>query len=232
MRDARSLSVVLAEQTARTIQAVDLIVQQTLTMVLAHGTQTPDQFRQQMGGEDVHVYLVSRLKNLPQADALALVDGAGRLTNSSNAWAGQLVNVLTASISQYFRDQRFHRCIYRSADPEQGQRRVDDHYRPPGERARWCVPRGRRWLRAGALLRRFLQSGQRQRRPVHQLVPQRWCPARRHPNIDKMIGEKLSSASTWYEDFARGGGTYRTLGYIGGVPQSTRSSQCTGIRSS
>jgi len=41
----------------------------------------------------------------------------------------------------------------------------------------------------------------------------------RHPNIDGMIGEKLSSGSPWYENLARGGGTYRTPGYIGGVPQ-------------
>src|SRR5580704_19245437 len=75
MRDTQNLSVVLAEQTARTIQAVDLVVQQTQAMVQAKGVRAPEQFREQLATEEVHVYLVSRLKNLPQADALALVDG-------------------------------------------------------------------------------------------------------------------------------------------------------------
>ena len=40
MRDAKSLCIVLSEQTARTIQAVDLVIQQTQAMVQAKGIQT------------------------------------------------------------------------------------------------------------------------------------------------------------------------------------------------
>jgi PAS domain S-box-containing protein len=219
MRDARSLSVVLAEQTARTIQAVDLVVQQTLAMVQAHGPQTPDQFRQQMGGEDVHVYLVSRLKNLPQADALALVDGVGSSTNSSNAWPGQLVDV---SDREYFRYLRDHISTEAFIGPP-------IRSKVTGE---WTITIARRvngpdggflgvvvgYVRAHYFEDFYEAVTDRDGQSI-SLFRSDGVLLSRHPNIDEMIGEKLSSASPWYEDLARGGGTYRTPGYIGGVPQ-------------
>ena len=105
MKDAQSLGVVLAEQTARTIQAVDLVIQQTQAMVLAGGVQQPDQFKLQMGAKDIHDFLINLLKNLPQASSLALFDDTGRMTNSSRAWPPP---VLDASDREYFRHLRDH----------------------------------------------------------------------------------------------------------------------------
>jgi hypothetical protein len=48
-KDTKNLAVVLAEQTARAIQAVDLVVQETQGMVLAAGVTDVDQFRLRMG---------------------------------------------------------------------------------------------------------------------------------------------------------------------------------------
>src|SRR5689334_17643326 len=45
MKDRKNLAVVLAEQTSRAVQAVDLVVQDTQRMVLAAGVTDPDQFR-------------------------------------------------------------------------------------------------------------------------------------------------------------------------------------------
>jgi len=39
----------------------------------------------------------------------------------------------------------------------------------------------------------------------------------RYPRVEKMIGEKISSQSRWYETVTTGGGTYRTPGYIDGI---------------
>ena len=41
----------------------------------------------------------------------------------------------------------------------------------------------------------------------------------RYPHIEKMIGDKISVESPWYASVADNGGTYRTPGYIGGVPR-------------
>ena len=52
-KETKNLAVVLAEQTARTIQAVDLVVQETQGMILASGVTDADQFRLRMGTEEV-----------------------------------------------------------------------------------------------------------------------------------------------------------------------------------
>jgi PAS domain S-box-containing protein len=219
MRDAQNLSVVLAEQTARTIQAVDLVIQQTQAMVQAKGVRTPDQFREQLATEEVHVYLVSRLKNLPQANALALIDGVGSSTNSSNGWPGQLVDV---SDREYFRYLRDHNSVEAFVGPP-------IHSKVNGE---WTITIARRvngpqgeflGIVAGYARARYFQDfyqaiSNRDGQSI-SLFRRDGVLISRHPNIDGMIGEKLSSASPWYENLARGGGTYRTPGYVGGVPQ-------------
>src|ERR1700753_924222 len=54
MKDRKNLAVVLAEQTSRAIQAVDLVVQDTQRMVLGADVTNSDQFRQRMATEGVH----------------------------------------------------------------------------------------------------------------------------------------------------------------------------------
>src|SRR5712691_1514955 len=85
-QEMTNLGIVLAEQTARSFQAVDLVLQETRGMVLAAGVATPDQFRRQMATEEVHKFLVARLNSLPQADSIALLDDAGIIMNFSRAW--------------------------------------------------------------------------------------------------------------------------------------------------
>src|SRR3954451_10571855 len=57
-RDTANLGVVLAEQTSRALQAVDLVVQETRERVRAADIRTPEQFRELMAGEDTHHFLV------------------------------------------------------------------------------------------------------------------------------------------------------------------------------
>ena len=91
-KDTKNLAVVLAEQTARAIQAVDLVVQETQGMVLAAGVTDTDQFRLRMGTEDVHHFLLDRLHSLPQANSIALIDDAGKIVNFSRAWPVPVVD--------------------------------------------------------------------------------------------------------------------------------------------
>ncbi len=219
MRDAQSLSLVLAEQTARTIQAVDLVVQQTQGMVLAAHLQSPEQFRQQMGAEDVHHYLVSRLKNLPQAEAIALIDDAGQVTNFSRPLPIPVINTSDREYFRYLRDNNpteafvgppirskvdgdWTIAIARRADGPHGEflgvvvgylrvRYFEDFYRAISDRNGQSISLFRR---DGVLIGR-------------------------HPHIEARIGIKISTASPWYKNLTNGGGTYRTPGYIDGIPR-------------
>ncbi len=81
--EIENLGVAFAEQTSRTLQAVDLVLDQVKDRVLGSGIETPAQFEQLLSGRKWHQFLSDRLKKLPQADALALIDADGKRINAS-----------------------------------------------------------------------------------------------------------------------------------------------------
>lgn len=105
-QEMANLGILLAEQTARSIQAVDLVLQEVQGMVAAAGVDSPAQFERAMGSEEIHRLLADRLKLLPQADAIALVSENGRLVNGSRGWP---VPALDLSDRDYYRHLRPHR---------------------------------------------------------------------------------------------------------------------------
>jgi signal transduction histidine kinase len=104
-RDTGNLGVVLAEQTSRALQAVDLVVQETRDRVLATNVETPEQFRRLMAGEDTHHFLVDRLKNLPQAEAVILVGADGKLVNFSRTWPIPPLDLTDRDYYSHFRHE-------------------------------------------------------------------------------------------------------------------------------
>src|SRR5690349_8869494 len=84
---------VVAAQTARSIKAIDLVLQEIQGMVVAAGVQSAEEFRHSMATEEVHIFLQERLKALPQADAIALVDAGGGVVNSSRLWPDRVTDL-------------------------------------------------------------------------------------------------------------------------------------------
>ena len=81
--DMANLGVVLAEQTSRTIQSVDVALRDIQSRASDLGLRTPDEFRHQMAGDGAHRRLAGYLRNLPQAEAITLVDDHGAFVNWS-----------------------------------------------------------------------------------------------------------------------------------------------------
>lgn len=104
MKHTNNLAVVLAEQTARAIQAVDLVVEETRGMVRASGVTDADQFRLRMGTEEVHNFLLDRLHSLPQANSIALLDDAGMIINFSRAWPVPVIDASDRDSYRYWRE--------------------------------------------------------------------------------------------------------------------------------
>jgi len=219
MKDTQSLGVVLAEQTARTFQAVDLVVQETQAMVLAGGVQKPDEFRLRTGTEGAHNFLVDLLKNLPQADALALIDDAGRVTNFSWSWPAPVIDT---SDREYFRYLHDHDAPEAFIGPP-------IRSKVNGE---WTIAIARRvngpngeflGIVAGYVeaqyFGEFYKAISTDDGESVSLALRDGTLISRYPDLDAKIGEKLSTASPWYKNLAAGGGTYRSQGYIGGVPR-------------
>jgi PAS domain S-box-containing protein len=213
-----SLGTVLAEQAARSFQAVDLVLQETRGMVLAAGVATPDQFRRQTATEGVHEYLVARLRSLPQADSIALLDDSGMIMNFSRAWP---VPVVDAS------DRDFYSYLREHDDPDAfiGVPIVNK------VSGAWVIMLTRRisgphgeflGIVAGVIEARYFEEFYREITPNEQrsvgLFRRDGTVLARHPHIETLIGEKLSPKSPWYRSVAEGGGTYRTSSRdIGGV---------------
>jgi PAS domain S-box-containing protein len=218
-KDTKNLAVVLGEQTARAIQAVDLVVQETQGMILAAGVTDGDQFRLRLGTEEVHHFLLDRLHSLPQANSIALIDDVGKIVNFSRAWP---VPVIDAS------DRDFYGYLREHNDPGAfiGVPVVNKIS------GAWVIMLTRRLsgpsgeflgIVAGVVEARYFEDFYRAISTSEgesvSLFRLDGTLLARYPHLEKMIGTKISVESPWYAAVADNGGTYRTPGYIGGVPR-------------
>jgi signal transduction histidine kinase/CheY-like chemotaxis protein len=101
--EIENLGVAFAEQTSRTLQAVDLVLEQVKDRVLGSGVEASAQFEQLLSGRKWRQFLTDRLKNLPQADALALIDADGKRINSSRRWPISAADFSDRDFIAYFR---------------------------------------------------------------------------------------------------------------------------------
>ena len=218
-KETKNLAVVLAEQTARTIQAVDLVVQETQGMILASGVTDADQFRVRMGTEEVHHFLLDRLHSLPQANSIALLDDTGKIVNFSRAWAAPVIDASDRDFYGYLREHN---------DPDTfiGVPVVNK------VSGAWVIMLTRRvsgpngeflGIAAGVVEARyfedFYQAITTNEGESVSLFRRDGTLLARYPHIEKMLGEKISTESPWYKHLANGGGTYQTPGYVGGIPR-------------
>jgi PAS domain S-box-containing protein len=218
-KETKNLSVVLAEQTARAIQAVDLVVQETQAMVLAAGVTDADQFRLRLGTEKVHHFLLDRLHSLPQANSIALIDDAGKIVNFSRAWPVPVVDASDRDFYGYLRDHNDPGAFIgvpvvnkvSGAWVIMLTRRVSG---PSGELL---------GIVAGVVEARYFEDFYRaistDEGESVSLFRRDGTLLARHPHLESKIGTKISVESPWYASVADNGGTYRTPGYIGGVPR-------------
>ena len=216
-RELTNLSITLAEQAARSIQAVDLVLLETQSRVLAAGVDNPADFDRRMTTEDTHQFLADRLATLRQAQGIGLIDANGLMISSSREWPASRLDVSDRDYFVHFRDHNDHGVfisapvhsrvtgawtffVGRRIDGPHGQflgialsvidlRYFEDFYKAIT-------------LEAGGSVSIFRRDG--------MLLA-------RHPHIEGMMGRALSSESPWYTIVAKGGGSYRTPGYIDGV---------------
>ena len=102
------LGVVLAEQTTRTIQGVDLVLRDLMEQIDRSGAHDGASLHAAFGGIEIHEALAKRLADLPQAGGFAILDAEGRFVNLSRSWP----------IPDYSHtDQDYFQHFARSEDP-------------------------------------------------------------------------------------------------------------------
>jgi PAS domain S-box-containing protein len=215
-QEMTNLGIVLAEQMARSVQAVDLILRETRDMVLAAGIDSPEEFDRALASEDVHRFLADRLKLVPQADGVGLVSAGGKLVNSSRAWP---VRDVELSDRDYYVHLREHDAgVYISAPAISRStgawsfflaRRVDG----PGGVLLGLV--------VSAIDTRYIEDFYRaitlQEGGSVAIWRRDGVMLARYPRVEAMMGQKLAPQSPFYARVAEGGGTYRSPGYVDGV---------------
>ena len=219
--ETRKLSLVLGEQTARSIQAIDLLLQETQAKVRETGIDTPAQFSGNMGDSAVHDFLLERVKNLPQATAIALVGADGRLVNASRLWPIPVMDLSDRDYHKHFRDAD-DPGLFISAPARQFST------------GRWTFFLARRIngpngaflgvalaLADAQYFEDFYRAISTSDGDAIALFRRDGTLLTRHPHLEEMIGTKMPGQSPWFATIARGGGTYRTPGFIGGRPMIT-----------
>jgi diguanylate cyclase (GGDEF)-like protein len=216
-RNMNSTGIVLAEQTSRYVQVIDLIVQEVQSRIATLKLATPADFEHQLGTQEIHSYLAERLKNVPQVDHIALIDANGMVLNGSQAWP--IVRMVSSGrdFHQYFKDHDDSDLFVGSSSKSRGTGNLSLYF------ARRINGPDRRFL--GLVLGvveikyliDFYQAAGEQAGEAVTLLRRDGTMLIRYPDPEMAIGVKLSQKSPWYARVAEGGGSYVTPGTLDGV---------------
>jgi diguanylate cyclase (GGDEF)-like protein len=81
-----NLATVLAEQTSRSVQSIDLMLDELYEWIDSIGARTPSDFHRLLEDEDTYKLLMERMTRLSHITQIALVDKDGWILNSTNRW--------------------------------------------------------------------------------------------------------------------------------------------------
>jgi signal transduction histidine kinase len=218
-RELKNLGVVLAEQTSRTVQSVDVIVQAVQLRVSSLDIQSPDDFRDRLAGNATHQFLLDSLRNLPQADAIALIDSSGTLLSWSR---GQPTNSLDLSDRDYFVWLRDHDGQVAFVGLPSKGRATGRHMMFVARR----IDNGTGQFLGvvlGLINTRFLEDFYSTISMVPgesvTLLHRDGIVFAGHPDIENRRGKHMPQLSPWYDRVAQGGGSYLSPGYLANFAQ-------------
>jgi signal transduction histidine kinase/CheY-like chemotaxis protein len=216
-QEIKNLGVAFAEQTSRTLQPVDLILDQAKEQLLGLRAGTPEQFDRLAATEEIHNFLLDRLKNLPQADAISVIAAAGKLVNYTRRWPAPEMDLSDRDFIEYFPLHDEPTSFF--SKPAKN--------RSTGE---WTIYMVRRISGAnheflGAVVatirseyfEEFYKAITLQESGSVMLLRRDGTIFARHPHTENMMGQKMTGESPWYRLVSDGGGNYRSPGYIDGI---------------
>ena len=218
-RQLTTLGVVLAEQTSRSLQSVDLVVREVQSRVAALGLHSKEQFRSQLVGDSIHQLLAERLQNLPQVETIALVDANGALLNWSRDGSVPHIG---------FADRDYFRYLSTHNDP-------DAFISGPTEgriTGRWIMFIVRRITGADGsflgvvaalidtqYLEEFYRTINMLQGETVTVLHRNGIVITGHPDIANRRGKRMPPAAPWYNRVARDGGYYLSPGYLTAAAQ-------------
>ena len=215
------IGLVLAEQTTRALQVVDLVVQHIQTQVSDEGVVSADRFRTFMADQAMYRQLLGRREPMPQLEALVVLDADGRVINSSRGWPPSGAVESDADVFVHFAavsDNSAYVSI-----PQQG-----------GTAGDWTVYLARRivdpngqtiGIVSAAISLRYFRDLFDSARPDADgsitIVRDDGTILLHHPEDGRVIiGTRMPLTFPWYRVVADGGGHYMSEGIGNSVPRS------------
>ena len=96
-RELKNTALILAEQTDRAFQSLDLVLTSVIERMQSLGISSPEDFARRMSGEDVQSLLKDKISGLPHIDAVSLFDADGKMINLSRFWPVPNLSPLSAT---------------------------------------------------------------------------------------------------------------------------------------
>ncbi|MCC6468809.1 MAG: hypothetical protein IT563_10855 [Alphaproteobacteria bacterium] len=222
----RNLGGVLAEELSRSLQAVELVLDEMQRHARRAGVESRDDLRQLMSTEAVHAFLAERVRHLPQAGALIVLDDAGRLVNFSRFWPPPPLD--------FSRGEDFRQAGAPTGGQAGGQAGFDRMLLSAPVRSRttgnWTLYVGKRIVDGGGrflgMAQAALEVGYFERfyaaiglgeGATVSLLRRDGMFVARHPETESVMGQPMPPQSPWYDRVARGGGAYTSPGYVDGT---------------
>jgi diguanylate cyclase (GGDEF)-like protein len=212
-----NLAIVLAEQTSRSVQAVDIVLRDIQERIATLGVTTPETFRRVLRTEETHEYLQGQANRLSQVDNLALVGADGVRVNYSIGWPAPAGDMSDREYTRHFAE-RDDPGLFISEPVVSRATGVWTMYlarRVNGPRGVFLgMVLGAVPLTAFSDLYRSIDLP---RSESFLLLRHDGTIMAQHPTRIDRIGTKLAGDSPWYALVAQGGGHYEPLSSFDGA---------------
>jgi len=216
-RDAGNLATVLAEQINRSVQSIDLMLNDLRERIETLGVRTQEDFDRLLKDRDTHQLLTERMAHLSQVATISLVGKNGVIVNSTNQWPMPPLDISDREHFQYLKNNNIQGIYVSSAtiDRFKGIETIYFYKRINDTDNKFLGV-----ISIGVRLSYF----QHIYKSIDSLNDLSFLFLRkdgavlvRHPDSTNRSGEKLPAGSPWYLLVSAGGGNYRSPGYFDGI---------------
>jgi PAS domain-containing protein len=217
-REIQAVDVALSEQTLRYVQVMDLLLQKVAARGADLKAGTQDEFRHEFSSLEMHDFLRRLLQDSPHANALTVSDATGRMVAFSRWFPTPDVDSSNRDYVRNFLDRRDD-GLFISAPFFASAVGI-----PVVAMARQVTGSDGGFLGVVAIslsienLSDIYQSAIAQPGQSVTLLRSDGLVLVRSPDPTHQAGTFMPEASPWYGLVQKGGGSYRSVGYLGGIP--------------
>jgi hypothetical protein len=196
------------------MQVIDLALGEVQSQINTLNITNSVDFQRQLETLQIQSYLADRVRNVPQANGIILIDADGLTVNWSRSWPVVGVSAVGRDYYNYLKNHNDPGMFIGSVSRARGTNKLSLFFarRINGSNGMFLG------LVLGIVdvdyLIDFYQTAGQHVKEAVTLLRRDGTMLIRHPNPESVIGIKLPSSSPWYAHVAEGGGSYVTPGIL------------------